>query len=297
MIPMIRFSLLFATAASCLLFSSAGAAEIVAPGAELTKIADGYQFTEGGARDAQGNVFFTDIPNNRIHKWDAKTNQVSVFVEDSGGANGCWVASEGQLYVCQGGNRGIGVFTTSGKYRGLVDEYDRKKLNSPNDLWIDGMGGVYFTDPRYGQNREDLEQDGEHVYYLSPRLQLIRVADDLVRPNGVVGSLDGKTLYIADHGAGKIYSYEITSKGKLKKKRLFVKEGSDGMTIDQKGNIYITNTAVRVFRPDGSFLEEIATPQRPSNVCFGGTDGKTLFITARDSVYSLAMKVEGGTVN
>ena len=273
------------------------ASDLVADDAELTKVADGFRFTEGGARDPDGNVFFTDIPNNRIHKWDAQTNEVSVFAEETDGANGCWVASGGQLYVAQGAGRSIGVFTKSGKYRGLIDEYGRKKLNSPNDLWIDEMGGVYFTDPRYGRNRDDLEQNGEHVYYITPRLQVIRVADDLVRPNGVVGSLDGGTLYIADHGDGKTYSYEIRSNGKLKGKRLLINEGSDGVTIDEHGNIYLTNTAVRIFKPDGTFLEEITVPQRPSNVCFGGSDGKTLFITARDAVYTLQMKVKGGTVN
>jgi gluconolactonase len=273
------------------------ASELVADGAELTKIADGFKFTEGGARDAEGNVFFTDIPNNRIHKWDAKTNKVSVFAEDSGGANGCWVASGGQLYVCQGANRALAIFTVSGKQRGLIDEYARKKLNSPNDLWMDQFGGVYFSDPRYGENRSDLQQDGEHVYYLTPRLQLIRVAEDLVRPNGLTGSLDGKTLYISDHGAGKTYSYEIKPNGTLKSKKLFVDEGSDGVTIDERGNIYLTSGAVRIFNPQGEFLEEIPTPKPPSNVCFGGADKKTLFITARDAVYSIQMKVKGASIN
>jgi gluconolactonase len=276
---------------------TAQASELVADNAKLTKIADGFKFTEGGARDSEGNVFFTDIPNNRIHKWDAATNKVSTYFEDSGGANGCWVVGEGQLFVCQGANRAIAVITTSGKLKVVVDEYARKKLNSPNDLWRDKRGGIYFTDPRYGTNRNDMEQDGEHVYYLSPRLQVIRVTDDLVRPNGVVGSLDGSRLYISDHGDGKTYSYEIKSNGTLKDKKLLIEEGSDGVTIDQHGNIYLTNEAVRVFKPDGSFIEEIAIPKKPSNVCFGGVDGKTLFITARDAVYSLEMKVEGGTIN
>jgi gluconolactonase len=276
---------------------TAQASELVADNAELTKIADGFKFTEGGARDSEGNVYFTDIPNNRIHKWDAATNKVSTYFEDSGGANGCWVVGSGLLYICQGANRSIAAITSTGKLKVIIDEYSRKKLNSPNDLWRDKRGGIYFSDPRYGNNRNDMEQDGEHVYYLSPRLQVIRVTEDLVRPNGVVGSLDGSTLYISDHGAGKTYSYEIKPNGTLKDKKLLIKEGSDGMTIDQHGNIYLTNEAVRVFKPDGSFIEAIAIPKKPSNVCFGGANGTTVFITARDAVYSLEMKVEGGTIN
>ncbi len=274
------------------------ASEIVAPDAEVTEIASGYSFTEGGARDSQGNVYFTDIPNNRVHLWDAQSNTVSVFLEDSQRANGCWVDEKGNLIVAQGGGRQIAKIHADGKREVLVDNYKGKKFNSPNDLWIDADGGIYFSDPRYGQNREDMELDGEQVFYLSPEGgNLTQVTDDLVRPNGLIGSLDGKTLYIADHGAGKTYAYDVGENGALMNKRLFAPEGSDGVTIDEKGNIYLTTDAVKVYRPDGSLLQEIKVPKRPSNVCFGGKNGKTLFITARQSVYSLPMQVRGPSVN
>ncbi|MCZ6671393.1 MAG: SMP-30/gluconolactonase/LRE family protein, partial [Verrucomicrobia bacterium] len=277
---------------------SAQASDIVARNGELTQIADGFKFTEGGARDVEGNIFFTDVRNNKIHKWNFKTNKVTIFKDDSRGANGCWIDSNGNLIVCEHGGRGIYQINKDGSRKTIVNEYEGKKLNSPNDLWMDKRGGIYFSDPRYGQNRDDMEQEGEHVYYLSPnRKKLTRVTDDLVRPNGLLGSLDGKTLYIADQGDGKTFAYDIKPDGTLKNKRLFIEEGSDGVTIDHKGNIYITNTAVRVFSPDGSFIEEIVIPKRPSNVCFGGDEGKTLFITAREAVYSLQMKVRGASVN
>ena len=163
---------------------------------------------------------------------------------------------------------------------------------------MDLREGIYFTDPRYGRNRDNMEQDGEHVYYLTPnRKEIIRVADDLVRPNGIVGTKDGRFLFVADHGAGKVWKDSIRRDGKLRNKRLFIEEGSDGVTLDHKGNLYLTGEIVRVFTSNGTFLEEIKTEKRPSNVAFGGEEKDLLFITARDSVYYIKTKVEGATVN
>ena len=289
---------LLAAAFTLLVSISLQASDILTTSAKVTEISSGFRFTEGGARDSEGNVYFTDIPNNRVHKWDAQTNEVSVFLEDTQGANGCWIDDEGNLIVAQGAGRKISRFYTDGSSEVLVDSYRGKKFNSPNDLWMDAWGGIYFSDPRYGQNRDDMELDGEQVYYLSPDGKTVtQVTDDLVRPNGLIGSLDGKTLYIADHGAGKTYAYDLEQKGSLKNKRLFAPEGSDGVTIDEKGNIYLTSDAVKVYRPDGSFLQEISVPKRPSNVCFGGKHQRTLFITARQSVYSIEMKVSSPSTN
>jgi gluconolactonase len=166
-------------------------------------------------------------------------------------------------------------------------------LNSPNDLWPDPKGGIYFTDPRYG-DRTGMEQAGEHVYYLTPnRKKLIRVIDDLVQPNGIIGTADGKTLYVGDYGGKKTFMYSINEDGSLSDKKLFAPEGSDGMTIDNQGNIYLTNKAVMVYNKDGKKIETIEVPEEPSNVCFGGKDRQTLFITARASLYSVQMRVSG----
>jgi len=175
----------------------------------------------------------------------------------------------------------------------LADKYEGKKFNSPNDLWIDSKGGVYFSDPRYG-NREGMEQDGEHVYYLTPdRGQVIRVTSDLVRPNGVIGTPNGRRLYIADHGASKTYVYTVNKDGTLADKQEFAPEGSDGMTIDAQGNVYLTTKVVAVYSRKGEKAQEIQVPESPANVTFGGPDNQTLFITARTSLYSVPMRVKG----
>ncbi|RKY08035.1 MAG: SMP-30/gluconolactonase/LRE family protein [Planctomycetota bacterium] len=274
---------------------SAGCEEnlsVIAPGAQVVKLAGGFKFTEGPAADARGNVFFTDIPNRKIHKW-SPDGRVSTFVDRSGGANGLYFDRKGNLIACQGGGRKLVSIDKNGKVTVLADKYDGKRLNSPNDLWIDPKGGIYFTDPRYGR-KGDLEQDGEHVYYLTPdRKKLIRVVDDMVRPNGLIGTPDGKKLYIADLGGQMTYVYKINPDGTLSDKKLFATEGSDGMTIDNEKNIYLTTDAVKVYDLRGNRKKVIQIPERPSNVTFGRKDKQTLFITARTSLYSIKMRTKG----
>lgn len=275
--------------------AGAGAAQdknLLAPGAEVKKLSGGFTFTEGPAADAQGNVYFTDIPNNRIHKWSLD-GTLSTFRENSGGANGLYFDKDGNLLACEGDGRRLVSITPAGEVTALVEKYDDKPLNSLNDLWIDPEGGVYFTDPRYG-NRDGMEQDGEHVYYLTPdRKKVVRVIDDMVRPNGVIGTPNGKSLYVTDHGGQKTFVYTINEDGTLANKKLFCEEGSDGMTLDNRGNVYLTTSAVAVYNRKGEKIQEIDVPERPANVTFGGADNKTLFITARTSLYSVAMSVRG----
>jgi sugar lactone lactonase YvrE/L-ascorbate metabolism protein UlaG (beta-lactamase superfamily) len=249
-------------------------ASVIADGAKVEKLAGGFAFTEGPAADAQGNIYFSDIPNNRILIWSLD-GKLSTFRENSGGANGLYFDKGGNLLACEGGGRRLVSIDLKGNVKVLADKYQGKKFNSLNDLWIDPKGGVYFTDPRYG-NREGMEQDGEHVYYLSPdRKKLTRVIDDMVRPNGLIGTPDGKTLYVTDNGGGKTFVYRINPDGSLSGKKLFAPQGSDGMTIDNEGNIYLTSRAVVVYNKNGEKIEE------------------TLFITARTSLYSINMGVKG----
>jgi len=266
---------------------------VVAPGAEVKKLAGDFRFTEGPASDAAGNVYFTDIPNNRILKWSVQEGKLSTFRADSGGANGLYFDKDGNLLACEGGGRRLVSITPAGEVTVLAEKYDGKKLNSLNDLWIDPEGGVYFSDPRYG-NRDGMEQDGEHVYYLTPcRREIRRVIDDMVRPNGVIGTPNGKRLYVTDHGGGKTFVYSVNKNGTLSDKKLFCSKGSDGMTIDARGNIYLTTDVVAVYNRKGEKIEEIKVPERPANVTFGGADNKTLFITARTSLYAVDMQVKG----
>lgn len=257
----------------------------------IRKLAGGFIFTEGPASDKKGSLYFTDIPNNRIHKW-CIDGKLSTFMENSGGANGLFFDKIGNLLACLGGAGKLVSIDAKGKVTVLSGNYQGKPFNSPNDLWIDPKGGIYFTDPRYG-SRENLPQDGEHVYYLSAdRKKIIRVINDMVRPNGVIGTPDGELLYVADHGANKTYTYKIKPDGTLSDKRLFAEQGSDGMTLDGNSNVYLTAKAVTIYDPSGKLIETIEIPERPSNVCFGGKNKNKLFITARKSLYSIDKQIK-----
>ena len=180
----------------------------------------------------------------------------------------------------------------------LVSGYKGKLLNAPNDLWITPKGGIYFTDPFYKRNywkRGPMEQDGQCVYFLAKEnAKLVRVADDLKQPNGIIGTPDGKRLYVADIGAGRTYVYDTNKDGTLSNKKLFCEQGSDGMTIDNEGNVYLTGRGVSVYDRAGSKIKQIDIDEGwTANVTFGGKDRRTLFITAKDSLYSLKMRVKG----
>ncbi len=175
--------------------------------------------------------------------------------------------------------------------------YVGKRFNQPNDIWPDSKGGVYFTDPRYGGEDSELPQDGMHVYYINPdRTKVTRVCNDLEKPNGLIGTPDGKVLYITDNKAGKTYKYDSQEDGTLVNKTLFVEVGCDGMTIDKAGNIYITTNgekAVDIYSPSGELIQSIGVPEKPSNVCFGGKNRNQLFITARTSIYRVELNTKG----
>ena len=268
------------------------AGDLVAPGATVEQLAGGFVFTEGPAADKEGNVYFSDIPNARIHKWSLD-GELSTFREDSGGANGLMFDTQGNLLACEGVARRVTSISPDGEVTVLAESYNGRKLNSPNDLWIDPKGGVYFSDPRYG-NVEGLEQDGFHVYYITPdRARVVRVIEDLVKPNGVIGTSDGRQLYVADAGDGKTYVYRIEEDGRLSDRKLAADEGSDGMTLDERGNLYLTRGEVLVYNNEGKRIATIDVPDPPSNVTFGGKDAKTLFITARMRFYAVEMKVRG----
>ncbi|MDR2036580.1 MAG: SMP-30/gluconolactonase/LRE family protein [Bacteroidales bacterium] len=272
--------------------------QIIAPEAKVEKLAEGFSFTEGPAVDKKGNVYFTDQPNNRILKWTTD-GELIVFHENTGRANGMYFDKNGHLLSCSDMDNEIWSFDMDGKHAVLLTNYEGKKLNGPNDLWVHPKGGVYFTDPLYKRNYwtrdPKMQQDGEHVYFLSADLKTVtRVADDLKKPNGIIGTPDGKRLYVADIGDSKTYMYDILSDGSLTNKQLFAPMGSDGMTIDQKGNIYLTGKGVTVFNAKGEKIEHIPVDANwTANVCFGGKDMKTLFITASQYLYGLRMNVKG----
>lgn len=271
---------------------------ITAPGAKVQTLAEEFKFTEGPAADAEGNVFFTDQPNDRILCWGVD-GKLSTFMQPCGRSNGLCFDAKGNLWACADEKNELWCIDPSDKSKTVVvKEYGGKLLNAPNDLWIRPDGGVYFSDPFYKRqywNRGPQEQDGQCVYYLgADRKKLVRVADDLQQPNGLIGTPDGKILYIADIRAKKTYAYNVQPNGTLAGKRLFCELGSDGMTIDRQGNVYLTGRGVTVFDPSGKQIEQIDVDARwTANVCFGGKDGQTLFITASQGLYSLRMQVKG----
>jgi gluconolactonase len=266
---------------------------VVVPGAEIKKLADGFSFTEGPVADAQGDIYFTDIPNNRIHKWSSE--KIATFRENTNGANGLNIDDKGNLYVCEGGGRRISRIDPGGNVTVLCDNYKGKKLNAPNDLWRDKKGGIYFSDPI--NKKEESELARGYVFYLpADSKDPIIVIDDMVSPNGVVGTKDGTLLYVADYGANRTWVYKIKDDGTLSDKKLFAPVGADGMELDELGNLYMADLSgkgISVVNPEGKKIDYIDVPKPPSNICFGGKDGKTLFITARDSLYSIQMSVKG----
>jgi gluconolactonase len=272
--------------------SATASRPVLAPGAEVKLLAGGFRFTEGPAADAEGNVYFTDIRPNRILKWSPGRG-VTVFRKPADGANGLAVDASGNVLACEADTGRVAAIAPDGKVTVLAAQYEGKRFNEPNDLWIDPAGGVYFTDPVYGRDIE-LVQNGEHVYYISPdRRKVTLVADDLVRPNGVIGTPDGRTLYVADHGAGKVYRYAIGEGGTLTDKKLFAPVASDGMAVDESNNVYLTAGAVLVYSPAGRRIGRIDVPRRPANVCFAGGDRRLLFITARSSIYGVRTAAAG----
>ena len=276
----------------------AAADDLVAPGAKVEKLAGGFKFTEGPAPDADGNVYFTDQPNDRIHVW-ATDGKLSTFMEPCGRSNGLCFDKDGKLWACADDKNELWKIDVKTKEKTVVvKDHGGKLLNAPNDVWVSPTGFAYFTDPFYKRDywkrSGKPEQDKQCVYVVSPDGKLARVDDECKQPNGIIGTPDGKTLYVADIGDRKTFAYDIQADGGLKNRRKFCDLGSDGMTLDEKGNVYLTGNGVTVFDPSGKKVRQIDVPERwTANVCFGGKDMKTLFITAGTGLYAVKMNVKG----
>jgi len=297
--------LLFVTCIALFLAAAVNAENIpgIGPAGEITQVATGLQFTEGPAVDAQGNVYFTDVRANRIHKLDA-AGQMTTFMENTDGANGLMFDKAGTLYACQGGKgRIVKIDVATKQVTPIAEQYNGKPFNRPNDLVLDSAGGVYFTDPMFG--RGEAAQDVQAVYYVDKGGKVTRLIGDLERPNGVLLSPDEKTLYVLPSGAAVVMAYPVQSPGKMGQGRVLSEmmkpeqgqpRGGDGLTVDTKGNLYVTVPAlsgIQVISPDGKTLGFVRFPEGPSNCCFGGKDMKTLYVTARTSVYAVPMEATG----
>lgn len=274
---------------------------VVAPGAKVEKLAGGFKFTEGPTADKEGNVFFTDQPNNRIMKWSVD-GKLSTFLQPAGRANGMFFDGQGNLIACADENMELWSISPDGRHTVLAKEYEGKPINSSNDVWVRADGSLFFTDPFYKREwwaHDKPPQGTEQVYFLSAdRKKLTRVTSDLQQPNGIIGTPDGKQLFVADIRAGKTYSYDIQADGSLVNKKLHCELGSDGMTLDAEGNLYLTGQGVIVFDKTGRKIGTIEVPERwTANVSFGGKDHRTLFITASTGLYSIRMKHPGANAS
>ncbi|TPG58238.1 SMP-30/gluconolactonase/LRE family protein [Hymenobacter nivis] len=275
-----------------------GAQAVAAPGARLTLIAKQFKFTEGPAVDRAGNVFFTDQPNDKIWKYSTE-GKLTVFLTPSGRANGLDFDAKGNLLACADAKNQLWSISPAGKVTVLADGFEQHRFNGPNDLWVNPKGGgIYFTDPYYQRDywaHTAPDMAAQNVYYLAPGAPApVLAAGQLRKPNGIVGTPDGKQLFVADIEANKTYRYQIGPDGRLSNRQLFVEQGSDGMALDSKGNLYLTGQGVTVYSAQGQKIAHIDVPGAwTGNVCFAGKDLKTLFITASEAVYTLPLLVKG----
>jgi gluconolactonase len=286
----------------CRLGHSADLESLVA--GPVRKVVGDCKFTEGPAWHPEGYLLFSDIPNSRILRVNVD-GTASDWLNPSGGANGLMCDQHGNVYACQGADRCLSLLKTdengAGKLvRILAKEFEGQPFNQPNDLAIDGSGGLYFTDPNYRGADQPPTQPVQGVYYVSAAGAVSRVIDDLPRPNGILVTADGKTLYVANIELRQILKYPIEGPGQLGPADvLFTGDeqldgnGPDGMTLDEHGNIYATYRQLVVVSSAGELIGRVDVGEKPANCAFGGDDNKTLYVTAQTSLYALPMQVHG----
>lgn len=262
----------------------------------LKLVSDQFAFTEGCSTDQAGNVFFSDQPNDKVWKYSTD-GKLSVFLEKTGRTNGTYFDKEGNLILCADEKGEVWLADKRGTVKVVAKGYQGKQLNGPNDVWIDPGGNMFFTDPYYQRdywNRTSPGLPSQNVYMLRKGAsEFILAADSLNQPNGIVGTADGKYLYVADAGAGKIFRFDIGQNGTLHNRILFINRGSDGMTLDEKGNVYLTGNGITIYNTTGNQIAQIDVPGGTSNVCFAGKNKNILFITAKKSIYTIPMNIKG----
>jgi len=275
-------------------FTTKDGSPVVATGAELKEISNQFSFTEGPAIDRDGNVYFTDQPNNTIWLYDIH-GELSLFMDNAGRANGMFFDTRNNLYACADEKNELWKIDRKSKTKALVNSFENNPLNGPNDVWVSKAGFIYFTDPYYQRpywERKSPQIAHEGLYLLDTKGKVTLLDKDFKRPNGIVGTADGKLLYVADINDQKTYRYDILSDGSLSNRTLFVNQGSDGMTLDSEGNLYLTGDGVTVYNSEGEKIEHIKVPAKwTANVSFYGKDRNILFITASEKIFTLQMKV------
>ncbi len=259
----------------------------------------GFEFAEGPLWMDDLGLLFSDIPADKIYRW-TEDGGTEIWRDGSGNANGLTQDIEGRLIACEHGTRRVSRTGPDGRVIAIASEYQGGRLNSPNDIVTHSSGQIYFTDPPYGIEELDREQPVNGVYRITLDGDLVLLADDFTRPNGLAFSPDESTLYIDDSGKRHVRVFDVLPDGDISNSRLFAdmdhpQPGSpDGMKVDIEGNIYVAGaTGLWVFEPAGNLLGVIVTPERPSNCAWGDEDRQTLYITARTSIFRIRTKIPG----
>ena len=268
----------------------------VGPAGDIREAASGLVFTEGPVAGPDGSLYFSDPPRQMIYQLLADGTRQTIL-QRSRLCNGLAVNAEGKIIACQGGlGKIVSIDPSTANLTVVAETYQGTRFNQPNDLVLDKVGGLYFTDPVYGL--PNMPQKTMGLYYVDSKGNAKRLAEGLDLPNGIGLSPDGKTLYVVTMGAKEVMAFTIGSPGKVSNGRTFcmTQTGGDGMTVDGKGNVYVTQpdlSAIDVFDPAGEKLGRLTLPGKPANCAFGGKDGKTLFVTARRVILAIPMEVSG----
>jgi gluconolactonase len=278
----------------------AGESPVIGPGAKLEVLGEGYPYAYGAATDRDGNVFFTDPFGNRIVKWTAVDGKFADWLTPSGFSKGLRFDKAGNLLAVAVEKGEVRSIRPDKTVSVLAATFDGKQFNGPNDLWIRPDGGVYFTDPYYRTSflirDPKARMAGQHVYFMTPdRKTITQVTTDLLYPYGIIGTSDGKVLYVGDIVGQATWAFDIQAGGELTNKHLFFNRSTEGMTVDGEGNVYLTRNGVTVLDQAGQTIAQIDVPVGlTTSVTFGGKDRDLLFITTTDKyVYGLRMRVKG----
>lgn len=277
--------------------------QLVRESVTLDQIATGFGFTEGPIWCGD-YLLFSDIPRNRIVRWQMRSEgpEVMTFRSPSGNSNGLTLDRSGRLIACEHSARRVTRTEIDGSVSVLAERFEGKRLNSPNDVVVRSDGSIYFTDPPYGladaAAGKELPFNG--VYRVSPDRELVLLTDDFDRPNGLAFSPDEAILYVNDTPRGHIRAFDVDPDGGIRNDRVFIEMhlpeagAPDGMKVDQEGNVYCTGPGgIWIMNPGGKHLGRIILPEMPANLAWGDPDWRTLYITARSSVYRLRIAKPG----
>ena len=257
-------------------------------------VTSGFQFTEGPLWMPEGFLIFSDIPANIIYKWTPGNSESEVFIEPSGNSNGVKVMPDGTIIVAQHAGR-VSIVNENMELEPVAEQYDGKRLNSPNDIAVRSDGAVYFTDPNFGVSNENKELDFQGVYRLGTDSTLTLVSDEFTLPNGIVFTPDESYLYVNDSASGDIQRFEVMENGDLGISMLFANigemadlGGADGMVVDSEGRLYTTGpNGLIVFDAEGEQLEQMRFDHQITNLAWGGDDGNDLFVTSPNDIYRI----------